>query len=65
MDCNQNSLKLQVGKSSILPLEVCEVKPGQFCKSELTPDQTKKMVEFTSMNPNLRFQSIREALPVR
>lgn len=45
-------------------MELCEVVPGQFCKSKLDPDQTKRMVEFSTMKPPQRFQAINQGLQV-
>lgn len=56
---------LQLGKSAMMPMELCEVVPGQFYRKTLTPDQTKHMVEFSTLKPHARLQNIRQGLQVR
>ncbi|KAF6748934.1 eukaryotic translation initiation factor 2C 2 [Ephemerocybe angulata] len=52
---------VKAGKDSI-PIELCEIQPGQFSHNDLTPDQTKVMVEFSTMSPHNRFQTIFQGL---
>ncbi|TEB32207.1 Piwi-domain-containing protein [Coprinellus micaceus] len=51
---------VKTGRESLIPMELCEVLPGQFCKSQLDPEQTKRMVEFSTMKPPARFQAIHQ-----
>ncbi|KAL4957388.1 ribonuclease H-like domain-containing protein [Aspergillus filifer] len=45
---------------SYLPMEVCMVEPGQPAKSKLSPDQTRKMLNFAVRNPGANARSIVE-----
>ncbi|KAG8946718.1 hypothetical protein FRC04_011496 [Tulasnella sp. 424] len=51
-----------LGKRAWVPLELCEVLPGQFYRKTLTPDQTKHMVEFSTLRPDARLRNIRNGL---
>lgn len=43
---------------SYLPAEACEVEPGQPAKSKLTPNQTRKVLEFAVRRPASNAKSI-------
>lgn len=43
---------------SYLPMEVCEVIPGQQVKKKLTPSEVQKMVDFACRRPKLNADSI-------
>ncbi|KIO16424.1 hypothetical protein M407DRAFT_33925 [Tulasnella calospora MUT 4182] len=55
---------VQLSKTAWVPLEHCEVIQGQFYRKTLTPDQTKHMIEFSTLRPDVRLQSIRNGLQV-
>ncbi|KAF9441655.1 Piwi-domain-containing protein [Macrolepiota fuliginosa MF-IS2] len=44
---------------ALVPLELCQVPPGQIMRKQLPSDKTKAMVEFSTQKPHERFQSIR------
>ena len=43
---------------SYLPVDVCEVEPGQYASSKLSPQQTKEMIAFAVRKPWMNAQSI-------
>ncbi|KIO29135.1 hypothetical protein M407DRAFT_21707 [Tulasnella calospora MUT 4182] len=51
-----------LSKTAWVPLELCDVVPGQFYRKTLTPDQTKHMVEFSTLRPDARLRNIRNGL---
>ena len=60
--CDPNMPVVNVGTAgypSYLPVEVCEVVPGQSFKSKLSSIQTQKMIKFAARKPweNLQFIS--------
>ncbi|KAG6902071.1 hypothetical protein C0995_004769 [Termitomyces sp. Mi166 len=56
------NLCVEVGSGALLPLELCHVPPGQIMKMQIPPEKTKDMVEFSSMKPQERFNSILNGL---
>ncbi|KAF8268490.1 argonaute-like protein [Lactarius quietus] len=56
--CVELSTKAQI------PLELCEVPPGQIIRKQMNPDQINSILEFSTMRPRERFASIREGLNV-
>lgn len=42
----------------IFPLEILQVKPGQFYKKNLTPRMTAKALEFSSQKPDVRIRAL-------
>ncbi|KAG8946717.1 hypothetical protein FRC04_011495 [Tulasnella sp. 424] len=53
---------VQLSKTAWVPMELCDVNPGQFYRKTLTPDQTKHMVEFSTLKPDARLRNIRNGL---
>lgn len=52
---------IEVGsKKSYLPLEVCEVVPGQHCKRKLDENQTSAVIRKAAVPPSDRFRMIQE-----
>jgi eukaryotic translation initiation factor 2C len=57
---------IQVGAGTLLPLELCNIPHGQIVKKQVPQNKTKDFVEFSTMKPRERFQSIlngREVMP--
>ncbi|CAO3587528.1 unnamed protein product [Absidia cylindrospora] len=52
-----------VKKDVFLPMEVCEVLPGQRYLKKLNEKQTAEMIKFTCHKPNVRANKIQQALP--
>ncbi|KAG8952529.1 hypothetical protein FRC00_006749 [Tulasnella sp. 408] len=57
-----NCLVSKLSAAAWVPLECCDVVPGQFYRKTLTPDQTKHMVEFSTPRPDARLRNIRNGL---
>ncbi|KNZ77926.1 Protein argonaute-2 [Termitomyces sp. J132] len=53
---------VEVGSGALIPLELCHVPAGQIMKKQIPPEKTKDMVEFSTMKPAERFQSISNGL---
>ncbi|QIW96785.1 hypothetical protein AMS68_002303 [Peltaster fructicola] len=43
---------------SYLPMEVCDIRPGQVARSKITPDQTREMLKFAVRQPSANAASI-------
>ncbi|KAF8061822.1 argonaute-like protein [Lyophyllum atratum] len=57
-------LCVEVGSGALLPLELCVVPPGQIMKKQLPPEKTKDVLDFATMRPAQRFDSIRNGLGI-
>lgn len=55
-------LKIQGDFKSVVPLEFCELLPGQIFKQKIPEDMTRQMVQFSSVRPNERFGQIMAAV---
>ncbi|KAF8928954.1 Eukaryotic translation initiation factor 2C, partial [Dissophora ornata] len=53
---------VSVGKTVILPIEVCRVVEGQRCDKKLDERQTADMIKFTSQTPNARANNIKDGI---
>ncbi|CAO0794814.1 unnamed protein product [Mucor circinelloides] len=51
-----------VKKDIFLPMEVCEVLPGQRHQKKLNEKQTAEMIKFTCQKPNVRANKIKQGL---
>lgn len=56
---------VQVGTGAIIPLELCDVPPGQILKKAVPPEKTKDVLEFATKKPSDRLKSIINGLEVR
>ncbi|GJE88333.1 protein argonaute [Phanerochaete sordida] len=54
----------EVGNGAKIPLELCEVPPGQIMRKQVPSDKTKDVVEFSTKRPIQRFDSIQAGLGV-
>jgi len=48
----------------MIPLELCEVPPGQLVRKEMFPDQIRSILEFSGLPPRDRERRIRDGLGV-
>ncbi|KAF8958525.1 argonaute-like protein [Flammula alnicola] len=56
---------IEVGSAgAMIPLELCEVPPGQIMRKQIPADKTNDMVEFSKLRPSERLASIRAGLEV-
>ena len=54
----------QTATGALIPIELCEVMPGQIMRKQIPADKTTDVVEFSQMNPAQRLASIRTGLQV-
>ncbi|KAF7330092.1 Argonaute-like protein [Mycena kentingensis (nom. inval.)] len=57
-------LCVEVGQGALIPLELCQVVPGQLVKKEIPDDKKRDLVRFASVAPNARLEDIRKGLNV-
>ncbi|TFK64153.1 argonaute-like protein [Pluteus cervinus] len=57
-----NLICVETPAGAFLPLELCDVPPGQLMKKEIPPDLTKSVVEFATLKPRERLDSITAGL---
>ena len=55
---------LQLSTRALIPLELCEVPPGQIIRKQMPQEHINSILKFSSMHPNERYRSIRNALTV-
>lgn len=53
-----------VGNGALIPLELCEVLPGQIMRKQVPSDKVKSVLEFATRRPQDRLGSIRNGLGV-
>ena len=58
------NLYLKVGSGAFIPLELCEVPPGQIVRKQVPSEKTKDVVEFATKRPADRLASIRQGIDV-
>jgi len=56
---------LQLSTRAVIPLELCQVPPGQFVRKHIPQDKTSSILEFSTMSPNERMERIHDGLGVR
>ncbi|KAJ7932831.1 argonaute-like protein [Mycena leptocephala] len=57
-------LCVEVGQGALIPLELCTVLPGQLVRKEVPDEKKAALVEFATMKPKERLESIRKGLQV-
>ncbi|KAJ3796816.1 argonaute-like protein [Lentinula aff. detonsa] len=55
---------VEIGSGALIPLELCEVPPGQIMRKQVPPEKTKDVVEFATKKPQERLRSIEAGLQV-
>ncbi|KAJ4477407.1 argonaute-like protein [Lentinula aciculospora] len=55
---------VEIGAGALIPLELCEVPPGQIMRKQVPPEKTKLVVEFATKKPQDRLRSIEAGLGV-
>ena len=58
------SHNLQFSSGAVIPLELCHVPPGQLTRKHIPQDQTNAVLQFSTMHPNQRKQSVENGLGV-
>lgn len=60
-----NIVCVEVGSGGAkIPLEICDVIPGQIMRKQISPEVTADMVEFSKLAPKERLESIKQGLQV-
>ncbi|KAN0109848.1 argonaute-like protein [Russula decolorans] len=57
-------VELASPSGAIIPLECCEVPPGQLVRKEMSRDQIRSILEFSGLPPRYRERRIRDGLGV-
>ncbi|KAF7353951.1 Protein argonaute-2 [Mycena venus] len=57
-------LCVELGQEARIPLELCTVLPGQIVRKQIPDDKTAALVEFATMRPKDRAESIQKGLQV-
>ncbi|KDQ12775.1 hypothetical protein BOTBODRAFT_112494 [Botryobasidium botryosum FD-172 SS1] len=55
---------VELGSGALVPLELCEVPPGQIMRRQVPPERTKAVLDFATMRPQDRLGSIVRGLDV-
>ncbi|KAF8145975.1 argonaute-like protein [Mycena galopus ATCC 62051] len=55
---------VEVGQGALIPLELCNVLPGQLVKKEIPDDKTADLVAFATKKPKERLEAIRRGMEV-
>ncbi|KAL5530679.1 hypothetical protein ACEPAF_6937 [Sanghuangporus sanghuang] len=55
---------VEVGSGALLPIELCEVLPGQIMRKQVPPHHIKDVLTFATRSPTDRLKSIRSGLNV-
>ncbi|KAJ4494682.1 argonaute-like protein [Lentinula edodes] len=59
-----NLICVEIGTGALIPIELCEVPPGQIMRKQVPPEKTKMVVEFATKKPQDRLKSIEAGLQV-
>ncbi|KAJ7284419.1 argonaute-like protein [Mycena rebaudengoi] len=59
-----NLFCVEIGQGALIPLELCTVPQGQLMRKEIPDDKKTQLVEFASMRPPERLQSIQRGMGV-
>jgi eukaryotic translation initiation factor 2C len=59
-----DNICIETATGALIPIELCEVMPGQIMRKQIPPDMTTQVVEFSKMTPAARLASIRAGLDV-
>jgi eukaryotic translation initiation factor 2C len=54
----------QFSTGAVVPLEFCQVPPGQLARKNMSQDQTNSILQFATMDPRARRQSVQHGLGV-
>ncbi|PPQ73788.1 hypothetical protein CVT24_007534, partial [Panaeolus cyanescens] len=53
-------IPFQIGNGALIPMELCNIIPGQFCRRPIPSDKTSDMVDFSKAPPAQRLNMINE-----
>ncbi|KAF8335043.1 argonaute-like protein [Cantharellus anzutake] len=55
---------IETGNGAVIPIELCIIPEGQFMRRQVPPEKTKDVLEFATMKPADRLDSIKRGLQV-
>ncbi|KAI0289730.1 argonaute-like protein [Russula brevipes] len=55
---------VELSTGAVIPLELCEVPPGQVARKQLSPDEVHEVLRFSMMRPPERMKSVVDGLNV-
>ncbi|KAF5388155.1 hypothetical protein D9615_000461 [Tricholomella constricta] len=55
---------VEVGSGALIPLELCNVPPGQIMRKQVPPEKTRDVLDFATKRPRDRLSSIVDGLAV-
>ncbi|KDR84292.1 hypothetical protein GALMADRAFT_111558 [Galerina marginata CBS 339.88] len=55
---------IEVGSGAVIPLELCNVPPGQIMRKQIPADKTNDVLEFSKLDPPARLDAIKQGLSV-
>ncbi|KAH9992243.1 argonaute-like protein [Russula compacta] len=55
---------VELSTRAVIPLELCEVPPGQLIRKQMTPDKIRSILEFSTTRPLDRMRRIQDGLGV-
>jgi eukaryotic translation initiation factor 2C len=59
-----DNICIETGSGALIPVELCQVLPGQIMRKQIPADKTTDVVEFSKMDPSQRLATIRTGLNV-
>jgi len=59
-----DNICIETGTGALIPIELCEVTPGQIMRKQIPADMTSEIVDFSKMGPAQRLTSIKAGLNV-
>ncbi|TFK75842.1 argonaute-like protein [Pluteus cervinus] len=59
-----NVICIEVGNGAYIPLELCEVPPGQMMRKQIPANKTREITKFATQRPSDRLKSIQQGLQV-
>ncbi|KIJ60652.1 hypothetical protein HYDPIDRAFT_43184 [Hydnomerulius pinastri MD-312] len=62
VNINPDSFGVEIGRGTVVPVELCVIEPNQRFTRKLPQELTKKMVEFTSEKPKARLGAIERGI---
>ncbi|PPQ95875.1 hypothetical protein CVT26_015567 [Gymnopilus dilepis] len=57
-----DNICVEVGSGAVIPLELCDVPPGQIMRKQIPQDKTSDVVDFARLRPDQRLNTIRDGL---
>ncbi|KAK0479171.1 argonaute-like protein [Armillaria novae-zelandiae] len=61
---NPDWICAEVGNGAFIPIELCQIKPGQIMRKQISGDVIAEVRDFSTMRPEDRMRSIRKGIEV-